>query len=75
MALSREVKFSMLIDDALRDKRKQLTPWEIKFLDGLRYSYRKYSMLTVTQKTRVTPILKRLELIPPSPKLDLRTPD
>lgn len=75
MALSREVKFSMLIDVALHEKRKQLTPWEVKFLNGLRYTYRKYSMLTVTQKTRVTPILKRLKLIPPSPALDLRTPD
>jgi len=73
MALSREVKFSMLIDTALSNSREKLTPWEIKFLDSLRYSYRKYSMLTVNQKTRVTPILKRLGLIPPSPSLDLKT--
>lgn len=73
MALKREVTILMAIDNALTFKRTDLTAWEIKFLNGLRSGHMKYSQLTVRQKTTVVPILKRLGLMPLSPKLPMKT--
>ncbi len=71
MALSNEKRIELCIDEALSYKRHQLSKWEIKFLNGLRSGYWKYSQLTVKQKTVVRPILKRLKLLPPSPKFPM----
>lgn len=61
--VTREVKIILAIDSALTEKRGNLTPWEINFLNGLRTAYLKSSSLSVKQKTVVTPILKRLGLL------------
>ncbi|MNJ36843.1 hypothetical protein D3C77_316480 [compost metagenome] len=73
MTLTREVAILMAIDNALTFKRADLTAWEIKFLNGLRSGHMKYSQLTVRQKTKAVPILKRLRLMPLSPKLPMKT--
>lgn len=60
---SREYRMNQAIEKILLNPNeiKKLSDWEVKFLRGLNQSFTVSNSLSVKQKNRVIPILKRLD--------------